>query len=172
MMPAIALWSLVKRFWPALPVLALAIALIVTRGTLAHVKRERDAVEASFDQTVANYRTAAAERKAADLVNVRRVETEGATISKEIVDDYQSRIDRLRRDFAERVRLSQAEANPRSPSGKDLPGVPETPGGADASAREAQFPSEDALIASEQAEQLVALQSWVRKAAAIDTNGN
>lgn len=42
MMPAIALWGALRRVWWALPILALAIALVVTRGTLAEAKAERD----------------------------------------------------------------------------------------------------------------------------------
>lgn len=34
--------ALLKRFWPAIPIILLTIALLATRGTLADTKRERD----------------------------------------------------------------------------------------------------------------------------------
>lgn len=163
--------GLVRRYWWAIPMAALFIALLATRSTLKDEKISKAKVQSSFDQTVAAYRTAAAERKAADYQNVERVETESAAINERTVDDYQSRIAGLRADFTERVRTVQAAAHSGSGAGADLPVVSDGPGRADARPCEAEFPPQDALIASEQAEQLVALQKWVTDTAAIDVNG-
>ncbi len=165
-----ALWGLLRRFWPAIPCIALLIALMLTRASLAEVKHERDAAKSALTETVANYRAASAQRKASDLLNVERVNTEAGAISKETIDGYTKRIADLRADFAERVRRA-TEANSRSAPGADLPAVPVAAVSANGTSCQAIFPAQDALIASEQAERLIALQSWVRKASAIDMNG-
>lgn len=40
--------ALLKRFWWAIPIFVLAIALLITRGTLAEVKAERDVASAKL----------------------------------------------------------------------------------------------------------------------------
>jgi hypothetical protein len=162
--------ALLKRFWWAIPILALSIALLATRATLADAKRDLQAEQTAHQQTIQNYRTAAAERKAADLANVQRVKAEGDAISRETIDDYQKRIDALRASFAERVRIATA-GDTGSAAGTDMSGLSDAAGQTDAAACKAGLPERDALIASEQAEQLIALQAWVAKVAAIDTNG-
>lgn len=163
--------GLLKRFWWSIPMAVLFIALLATRSTLKDEKISKAALQASFDQTVAGYRTAAAERKASDYQNLERVKVEGAAINERTVDEYTDRIAALRGEFAERVRAIQARAYPGGDDRAGVSGVPDGPSGTDARACEAEFPLEDALIASEQAEQLIALQKWVRETAAIDVNG-
>lgn len=169
-MTAVALWGLVKRFWPAIPCIALLIALMLTRASLTDVKHERDAAKSALTETVANYRAAAAQRKASDLLNVERVNTEAGAISKETINDYQARIADLRADFAERVRRA-TEANSRGAPGADLSAVPVSAVTANGTSCQAVFPAKDALIASEQTEQLIALQNWVRNVSAINITG-
>lgn len=166
----IAIWGALKRYWPAIPCIVLLVALMLTRASLASVKTERDLAKASLAQTEANYRAAAAQRKAEDLINVERVKAEGDLASKEVLNDYQARVAALRADFAERVRIA-TQAHPGSTSGADLPAVPVAAERADATSCQAVLPVRDALVASEQAEQLIALQAWVRKTVAIDPNG-
>jgi hypothetical protein len=162
--------ALLKRFWPAIPILALSIALLATRATLADAKRDLRAEQTAHQQTIQNYRTAAAERKAADLANVQRVKAEGDAISKETIDDYTKRLADLRARFAERVRIATA-GDTSSAAGTDMSGLSDAAGRADEGACQAGLSVRDALIASEQAEQLVALQAWVAKVAAVDVRG-
>lgn len=169
-MTAVAIWELVKRFWFAVPIAGLLIALMLTRGSLANVKHERDIAKGALAITAANYVAAANERKASDLVNVARVQNEGGAISKEELDGYNERVADLRADFARRVRLATG-ADPGRPGSADLPGVPLAASGADAPACEAKLPASDALTCSEIAEQLIALQAWNRRTAVINVNG-
>lgn len=161
---------LLRRFWWALPILGLVAALFVTRGTLADVRKAYALEQAAHRQTIANYRAAAEARKASDLANVQRVNTAQANISREISDDYATRLASVRADFAERVRHA-TQGNTGGPGGADLPGPGTTARRVDEAAGEAKLPLKDALIASEQAEQLIALQAWVRGVSGMDMNG-
>lgn len=168
---ALSAWGLVKRFWWLAPLAVLIGCVMVLRGTVADLEAELAREQTAHQHTVANYELAAEQRKASDLFNLQRVGTEQAEITERKVDEYQDRIAALRADFAERVRLAQAKADPGGAGRTDLPGLPEGAGRADATACEAEFPPRDALIASEQAEQLIALQGWVTEVAAVDVNG-
>jgi hypothetical protein len=172
------LLPILRRFWWAVPLLGLFIALLITRGTLADVKGERDEArtktaetQAAFDQTVSSYRATRDQARQSDELNKLRVGKQQAEISKEVLDGYQERLASLRADFAERVRRATG-ANPGGGGAADLSGLSTAPGGLAATACQAEFPAKDALIASEQAEQLVALQAWVKRQHAIDPNGS
>jgi hypothetical protein len=52
--------SLLRRFWYAVPILGLAIALMITRGTLSRRTEERDGLKAFQTLVVDTTRTAAA----------------------------------------------------------------------------------------------------------------
>ncbi|AHE52652.1 hypothetical protein [Sphingomonas sanxanigenens] len=162
-------WSVFKRFWWAIPMLALFVALLVTRGTLAGVKAERDAEKAAHTQTVVNYRRAAAEAEASDQANARRVETQQKEITDAVSTDYQSQLAAVRARY-ERLQ-SASRPDPGGRASPSVPGVPPTAGGSDAAAPQAGLPAADALTATEQALQLQALQEWARRQAAVDVNG-
>lgn len=162
--------ALLRRFWWAIPILGLSIALMVTRGTLADAKRQVAAERSAHVGTIKNYMLAASQREASDLKNVVRVGGEATAISERTTDEYEKRIAALRADFAERVRRATG-SYPGGPGGTNLPGLSNASIGTDESTCEAKLPGRDALIASEQAEQLVALQAWVKRVAQIDVNG-
>ena len=69
----IALLPILRRFWPAILILALVIALMITRGTLATRTAQRDAAEATIATVQAEHRvtlgSVATLRKAADDAN-------------------------------------------------------------------------------------------------------
>lgn len=129
------------------------------------------ATQAAFDQTVASYHAARDQARRDDQINAMRVGKQQDAISKDVTDDYTQRIADLRADFAQRVRAAQARANPGGGGEAGMPSAGPAAGGADEAARQTQLPSKDALIASEQAEQLIALQAWVRKQSAVEVNG-
>lgn len=167
--------------FPALRTIRLAAGLLVliVLATLLHIRTgQRDtaiahaaAVQASFDQSVATYRAARDQARRDDQLNTIRVGMEQAAISREVTDDYQARIDRLRADHARRLHAAQAIAGPGGGGGSGLSGTGETTGRADGATGETRLPLADALIASEQAERLAALQAWVRAQASVDVNG-
>lgn len=149
--------------------LGLVVALLLTRGTLDRTKATLAAERSAHTTTVANYRKAAAEAEASDKANAWRVATEQKDITDAVVEDYQGQLAAVRARY-ERL-LAQAPANPGSGTGPAVPRVPAPAGGTDAAAAQAGLPAADALIASEQALQLQALQSWARQQAAVDVNG-
>jgi hypothetical protein len=161
--------TLLRRFWPAIPIIGLAVALMLTRNTLGNVKHDRDAWKAAHAQLQSDTRGKTAEAKAADAANVIRVERAQSSVSQETDRDYQAQLAALRRRYdALRLRTGAAQANPGGGGGAPMPGVPSPAGRADAAAAQDGLPPEDALIASEQALQLEALQSWVRGQAAVE----
>jgi hypothetical protein len=167
--------------FPSLRAIGLVAGVLVLAvlTTLLHLRTgQRDAaiahaaaVQASFDQTVATYRAARDQARRDDQLNTIRVGMEQAAISQEVIDDYQARIDRLRADHARRLHAAQAIADSGGGGGSGLSGPGSAPGRADGAAGETRLPLADALIASEQAERLVALQAWVRAQAVVDMNG-
>lgn len=161
-------WSLIAT---GILIAVLAAGLLITRGTLASTKERLNAQIAAHDRTIENYRLAAEQRRLGDTLNIARVGTEQSAVTGRTLDEYQDRVAALRADFAERVRLAKAKADPGGPRGTNLPGVPDTARPADEAPARAQLPSTLALIASEQAEQLVAFQDWVKRQAAIDMDG-
>lgn len=166
----IAIWGALKRYWQIIPCIVLLVALMLTRASLASVKTERDLAKASLAQTEANYRAAAAQRKAEDLINVERVKAEQSTISEEVRSDYAKRIDAIRANFARRVQLATS-TDTRSPGATNLPATSEGTAGVAETACDTRLPQRQALIASEQAIQLDALITWVEKQARVDNSG-
>lgn len=135
--------------------------------------RQQQLVEtkAAFDQTVASYRAAAVQAKAADAANANRVKTEQSAINERTSDDYQTRIAAARAD-AQRLRNQQAAATHSGARGATpVPGVPASVAGSSQAAGEDGLSDSDKLTATEQAIQLDELIKWVRNQAAVDVNG-
>jgi hypothetical protein len=162
--------------------LALAILLLVQRADTRHWKKQSASFEqlyrqdqAAFATTVANYRAAADQARAADLANVSRVAAANQAINERIEHDYQVRLAAARAAAAHlssgRLRDSSeaaADTGPgRSPS---MPGLPAAAARAPEGASKDQLPASDALTATEQAIQLDELIKWVRAQAAVDNN--
>jgi hypothetical protein len=105
-----------------------------------------------------------AEIQASDARHAREVESHQNVISQESSHDYQAELARVRADFAERLRRARSAAGTdQGRSGKpSVPGIAPSADGPDAAATEDGLPLPDALIATEQAIQLQALQGWVK----------
>jgi hypothetical protein len=157
--------------------LALAILLLAQKAETRHWRKQ----SASFDQlyrqeqsafatTIANYRAAANQARAADAANLARVAREQRTISKRTAYDYETRLAAARAD-AQRLR-GQSEAAGNSGAGRSasMSGVPPAPSGAAQAPGENQLSAEDALTATEQAIQLDELIKWVRSQAKVDND--
>ncbi|RIA44062.1 hypothetical protein DFR49_2298 [Hephaestia caeni] len=164
-------WALLLRYWWAAPIAALAIALFVTRGTLADRTQDLADERAAHQQTVASYWAAATEASRKDAANRQRVDAEQNRISKEITDDYEARIADVRAR-AERLRRD-AEARAGDRADAPVPAAGAAAGGADEAACEDRLPAaglglDDALVATEQAIQLDELINWVEAQARVD----
>lgn len=132
----------------------------------------------AFGQFVRDTKDARAKAKASDQANVIRVERTQTQVNEETSNDYQKKLaDLRRRADALRLRRPATAANPGGGGKPRVSGVPDAAGGPDGASGENGFPdgrldAADALIASEQALRLQALQEWVRRQAAIDRRGD
>ncbi len=173
----IAYLAILRRFWWAIPIAGLLVALALTRITLADAKGARDKAiqraadtQAAFNQTVAAYRHAREQARQSDEMNTIRVGKEQAAINERTIDEYQDRIAALRADFAQRVRAAQAAANPGGGGSAPVSTTGEGPTRIAQASCENRLPPKDALIASEQAIQLDELITWAEQQAAVEVN--
>jgi hypothetical protein len=155
-----------------------ALALVVgvlwhhhrVNSTIATAKSEQRAVDQRIlDQTVDNYRKAAAKATADDAANKVRVEAQQTQISKETSNEYEARI-AAARATAQRLRGASA-THPGGPAKPPVSGVPIAAGGPDETAGQDGLSGDDALTATEQAIQLDELIKWNKAQHAVDVNG-
>jgi hypothetical protein len=154
---------------------ALGVMLLIQKGETHHWKKASAGFEqlyhqdqAAFATTVANYRSAADQARAADEANLARVAAEQKTINERTANDYETRL-AAARAAAQRLHLnSEAAAHPGAGRDASMPDLPVAPGGPAEAAGQDQLSAADALTATEQAIQLDELIKWVRKQAAVD----
>ena len=155
--------------------IALALLLVVQKGETRHWKKQSASFEqlyanqrSALDTTVANYRAAAAQARAADLANLQRARSEQRAISERTKDDFDARI-AAARSAAQRLRGAPAStaADPGAGRGASVPGVSAASGGAPQASGEDGFPLADRELATEQAIQLDELIKWVRQQHAV-----
>lgn len=169
---------LLRRFWWAIPIGALIIALALVVLKLEARTAERDkwqtqavAEKQAHEQTVANYRAASAEAQRQAVANVDRVKAEQARITTEVETSYEKRVLAVRTEFANRLRASERTASGSSSGQPTLPAAITAPGEAYETSCKDRLPSDDALIASEQAIQLDELITWIERQALLDFGG-
>lgn len=157
--------------------LALSILLAIQKVETRHWKKESGSFEqlyrqeqSAFATTVANYRLAADQARAADQANVARVTADQAAITERTANEYQVRIAAARAE-SQRLRSgTQAAADSSARRNPPVPGLSATSGRVAQGAGEDEFPAGDTLTATEQAIQLDELIKWVRAQAAVDNN--
>ena len=162
--------------------LALAILLLVQKAETRHWKKQSASFEqlyqreqSAFATTVADYRAAAAQARAADLANAQRVAADQRAINERTEHDYEARLAAARAAAANlisgRLRVrSEAAADPGVGGSPPVPALPVATGSPAQAAREDRLSSPDALTATEQAIQLDELIKWVRAQAVVDNN--
>lgn len=160
--------------------LALAILLVIQKGETRHWRKEsgryeqlyRDS-EGALAGTVANYRAAAEQARAADWANAERVHADQAKINEERSDAFEARL-ATARAAAERLRSQtrQAAADPGGRPGSPVPGLSAAPGQPGQAAGEDGFPLSNRVTATEQAIQLDELIKWITEQAKLDPNAN
>lgn len=170
-----ALASLARRLWWLVPMIGLSVALMLTRGTLDRTKQALTAERVAHATTIVAVRTASAEAARLDAANVARVTARQTQINEEIEGDYQVNITALRARY-DRLRANSA-ARGGGGGGAAMSAIPGAASGADGAADQDRLPParaglspDDALIASEQALQLAALQAWVAAQSQINFN--
>jgi hypothetical protein len=114
-------------------------------------------------------RAATAIARAEDIAHAARVDRERTNISLEVDRDYQEQLaDLRRRHDALRLRSAPPGADRSGGGTAPMPGIPDAARGPDGAAGEARLSASDALIASQQALQLKALQDWSRAQAIVE----
>lgn len=118
-----------------------------------------------FVATIADMRAARIEAARADAENIIRVRDQQDAITKEVVDDYETRLaDARRRADALRLRIdADARADPGGGGDANLPGFPNAAPRVDAAAGAGGLSVAERLTATETALRLVALQAWVER---------
>lgn len=155
--------------------LALALTLLVRDRnhwkSSADLRQQQLArTQAAFDQTVAGYRTAAAQARAEDAANVARAKSEQTAINERTADEYETRVATARAD-AQRLRhYAAAAADSGAGRGAPVPGLPATASGTAEATSEDELPADDSELATEQAIQLDELIKWVDQQHAINLN--
>jgi ribosome assembly protein YihI (activator of Der GTPase) len=157
--------------------LGLAILLLFQKAETRHWKKESAGFEqlyhqgqAAFATTVANYRAAADQARAADQANAMRVAADQQAINQRTEDEFETRL-AAARAAAQRLRVSaQAAADPGIRGNAPVPLVSASADSTAQTASQDRLPPADALTATEQAIQLDELIKWVRAQAAVDNN--
>jgi hypothetical protein len=157
--------------------LAISILLLIQKGETHHWKKQSASFEqlyrqdqAAFATTVANYRAAADQARAADEANSRRVTVEQRTITERTSYDYETRL-AAARAAAQRLRgQPETAADSGARRSAPVPNLSAAPRGAAQAAGKNGLSRLDALTATEQAIQLDELIKWIQKQAAVDNN--
>jgi hypothetical protein len=156
--------------------LALGILLVVQKSETRHWKKSSAQFERLYGEqqsamatTVANYRAAAEQARAADQANANRVAAEQRSINERTSNDFEARL-AAARALAQRLRgeADSAAANPGARGSTPVPGLPGASGGPAQAAGEDRLSQSDALTATEQAILLDELIKWVKAQAQVD----
>jgi hypothetical protein len=158
--------------------LCLAVLLLLQKGETRHWKKSSAGFEqlyrgeqAASAATVANYRAATEQARAADRANAERVRAEQSTISERTNHAFEARLADAR-SRARRLRgeIAGPATDPGARRGASVPGLPAAAGRAAEAAGQDRLPETDALIATEQAIQLDELIKWVKAQALVPTS--
>lgn len=159
-----------KAWWKEVAVVAVVLPLAFgfwLRGQRIDTLEARLSAErARYEQQASDYRAAYQTAVANAHAAARFVEVQQERITHEVSADYQARLADVRARYSRL--LAEAKADTRDTGAPDLPGVSPASGGPDGSPAYCGLPAERALIATEQALQLLALQAWVRGQAGVE----
>lgn len=157
---------LLRRFWWAVPLAGLLLALAATRHTLASRTVALEAERAAHAQDLANVKATADKARADDIANSQRVQSEDARIAKDIQDDLTARLADARAAAARSVRSASA-ADPGRVAGADMPSPAPAPGGAAGAGQTAEM---DAIACAEGVTKAQGWQDWWRSVSAVERN--
>ena len=155
---------------------ALMLALLIGdrnrwKSKASHYSGLLAAERGAHSATVAGYRAAAGQARAADAANEARVKASQAAINERTANDYESRI-AAARAYSDRLRR-QARANADSGAGRaaPMPRLSAAAGVTAEAAGENRLSRAERLLATEQAIQLDELIRWVRRQHAVPASG-
>lgn len=124
--------------------------------------------QAAFDQTVADYRAAAAEAERIQKANLARVKAERDAIDERTINDLKTARDASDARYS-RLLASAAEADSSRAADPDLSAVTDAACVAYGAARCDELPAK-LKAAQDNTDQLIALQAWVAGQALVATN--
>jgi hypothetical protein len=155
---------------------ALLLALLIHdrnhwKAKTAHYAELLAAERGAHSATVAGYRAAATQARAADSANAARVKAEQAAINERTADEYQNRIAAARAAAGSLRRTTAAAADSGRGGAAPVPGLSAAAARASQTAGEDGLPDPDALIATEQAIQLDELINWVKAQSEVEAGG-
>jgi hypothetical protein len=159
---------------------ALAVLLVLQKGETRRWKKESGHFEQLYGEeqaalagTIANYRAAADQVRAADRANADRVAADQRAINERTSNDYEARL-AAARSLAQRLRVAPAgaAADPGHGGAAPVPGLSAAAGRPVQGAGEDGLSLADRTLATEQAIQLDELINWVRKQHEIDPNAH
>jgi len=162
-----------QRYWKLIGVGALVLVIAVLIGINAHVSKQRDAAKqeaaqarAALAQQEADVLAKTAAAQAADQAHAKAVEAAQDKVTDDAIQPYRQQLADLDARY-KRLLANSAKANPGGGGAASVPSVSDASGRADGAAVEDRLPASDALIASQQALRLQALQAWVRGQQAV-----
>ena len=146
-----ALWPLLRRFWYLAPIIALSIAVMLSRANTAHWRGQYQLEYAAHRLTEANARVAAEKARADDSAHAVKVERAQTGVSNNVA----TKVDASLADVRDRRDRLRAEATTHTGGSGISPvsGIASSPGSAPCPARDL-----DILAAAE--ENTVKLQAW------------
>ena len=166
-MTALAILNLLRRFWWAIPILALSVSLGITRAELEHRTDALKAERAEYAQDIANVRAATEKAYADDLLHVRDVKARQAQLSKRIEDELVPQLAAARADaarYAERLR-SASKAPGSGGAAANLPGGPDAPSGPAGAGQTAEL---DAIACAENTVKAQGWQDWYASVSKVE----
>ena len=161
-------WKLAVMGVLLLAIAMLKLSLAGEQRHSARLQQRLTETSAEHDRFKADVAAKATLAKAQDEAHARRVERDQILINKETVSAYQKEIAALRARAAQRLRGRATAADSGGGGGTTMSGLSHTTGGTDGAAPEDGLPDSDALIASEIAVRLRALQQWVKGQEAVE----
>ena len=155
---------------------ALMLALLVHdrnhwKAKSAHYAELLAAERGAHSATVASYRAAAEQARAADAANAARVKADQAAINERTADDFQNRIAVARAAARSLRRTAGSATDPGGGGTTPVPGLPAAAPGAAESSADDRLSQPERLIATEQAIQLDELIKWVRAQGEVEVDG-
>jgi hypothetical protein len=141
------------------------------KAKTAHYAERLAAERGAHSATVAGYRAAAAQARAADAANAARVKADQAAINERTADDYQNRIAAARAAAGGLRRTAGAATDPGGGGATPVPGLSAAAARAAESAGQDGLSPPERLIATEQAIQLDELIHWVKAQREVEVGG-
>lgn len=164
MMGLPAALGLLKRFWWAIPILGLVIALFITRGTLERRTEALEGCKAVHAQFVADVKAKTELARISDAAHAARVERDQTQVTMETNDEIRRRI--AAAVAGVRVR-NTGQADSGGSGGTDLSSAPSPAGSPSGTSASAIVPADDLTICATNTVLATGWQDWWKQVQAV-----